>query len=197
MWKSLKTYIAAFGKWGFIMVAILVGDILGIIRSYYTGWLIPTWGWWLILVVILIVSPFIAFHKLRVQRDKLKAILQEDKNTPKLPSPPELYLDYRSSEFGIENDARIIIISAWYRATAGKMRISQVELHLLDKVIPPLNWKIIEIGGEYGLSLSPNTKFELPKGISSGEHKAELFAIANDQSWGPYTFTVSVPEVNS
>ena len=193
MWESLKNYIAAFGKWGLLMAAILVGDVLGIIQSYYTEWLIPTWGWWLILVIILIVSPFIAFHKLRVQRDELQAKLQNDKDTPKLPSPPELNLDYLSSKFGIENDVRIITVSAWYRTTAGKMRISHVKLHLIGESIPPLDWRIIEVSQE--LWYGPDTKFELPIGISSGEHDAELFAFANEKWWGPYTFTVSVPEV--
>ena len=116
-----------------------------------------------------------------------------NKNSPKLPSPPELHLDYLSSKFGIENDVRIITVSAWYRPTTGKMRISQVELHLIGKSIPPLDWRIIEVSQE--LWYGPDTKFELPIGISPGEHDAELFAFANEAWWGPYPFTVSIPVV--
>ena len=73
--KSFREYIAAFGKWGFIVAVILVGDIIGIIQSYNTNFLIPQWAWWLILVVILAISPFIAFHKLRVKRDEMQRII--------------------------------------------------------------------------------------------------------------------------
>ena len=114
-------------------------------------------------------------------------------NSPKLPSPPELYLDYRSSKFGIENDVRIVTVSAWYRSTRGKMRISHVELRLIGETIAPLDWRIIEVSPE--LYFVPDTKFKLPVGISPGEHNAELFAFANEAWWGPYPFTVSVPEV--
>ena len=75
MGKSVKSYIAAFGKWGFLMAAIIVGDVVGIIQSYNTQWLIPSWGWWLILTAILAISPFIAFHKLRMHTEELEGKL--------------------------------------------------------------------------------------------------------------------------
>src|SRR4030042_7220562 len=72
MWKSLKEYVIALGYWGLI---VMVPIILNIISTYqlvsgnqFTG--IPSWVWFQIAFVFLLVIPFIAFHKVRVQRDK-------------------------------------------------------------------------------------------------------------------------------
>jgi len=71
MGESIKQYIKALGYRGAIVTAFLVGDILGIIKSYVSvesgNFLLPVWVWWLILVVILIISPFWVFHKLRLK----------------------------------------------------------------------------------------------------------------------------------
>jgi hypothetical protein len=198
MRKSLKNYIAAFGKWGFFMAAILVGDILGIIQSYYTEWLIPAWGWWLILVIILIVSPFIAFHKLRVQRDELQAQLQKEKNIPKLPHP-ELYITYDEHEFGIAGEGKyadisidkgtpVLSIEAEFRPT-GPMRIETVELCLAGKRLPSLNWKVQEPSAVAWFSA--DNIFNI-SGVSEGEHDVELWALANGEWWRSRSFPLEI-----
>ena len=73
MGKLIKEYFAGFGKVGLIVTAVIVGDVVGILQSYDTQLLIPTWGWWLILVIILIVSPFITFRSLRLELDKYRS----------------------------------------------------------------------------------------------------------------------------
>lgn len=80
MRKTASQYITAFGKWGFLMAAILVSDILGIVQVYEPSISIPQYIWWLILVFILIVSPVIAFHKVRVQRDNIQEELSQISN---------------------------------------------------------------------------------------------------------------------
>jgi len=71
-----------------------------------------------------------------IEQSKSLQIQNQNKNTPKLPSPPELYLEYTNTEVKIENDVQIVIISAFYRiTTVGTMRISQVKLHILDEVL--------------------------------------------------------------
>lgn len=80
MGKSFKAYIAAFGKWGFIVAAIIIGDVIGIIQSNSASFIMPTWAWWSILVVILAITPFIAFHKLRLEQEKLQNKLDAIEN---------------------------------------------------------------------------------------------------------------------
>jgi len=81
MIKSFKEYFAALGKWGFIVAALLIGDILGIIQTYDNLFALPQWGWWLILAVILTVVPFYAFHKLKLKRDELQSQLDIIRNS--------------------------------------------------------------------------------------------------------------------
>ena len=80
MRKSLKEYIAAFGKWGFLMAAFIVGDIIGIVQSIDRDFLLPQWAWWSILAVILTSGPFLAFHKLRLRYDEIQTELTTLKN---------------------------------------------------------------------------------------------------------------------
>jgi hypothetical protein len=73
MWKSLKEYSAALGYWGLIVIAPVILDIIGVyqlaIGSQFTG--IPSWIWFQIAFVFLLLIPFIAFHKVRIRVDNL------------------------------------------------------------------------------------------------------------------------------
>jgi hypothetical protein len=80
MYKSIRQYLAALGKRGFIVAALLVGDIIGIIQSYFTNFAFPQWAWWIILTTILIISPFIAFNNMRRHRDSLMKELEDIRN---------------------------------------------------------------------------------------------------------------------
>jgi hypothetical protein len=71
MLKTIQEYLIAFGKWGYVLAVILFGDIVGIIQSYYQRLILPQWAWWTLLVIILTLSPILAFHKLRTARDEL------------------------------------------------------------------------------------------------------------------------------
>ncbi len=78
---SFKEYFAAFGKWGFIVAAIIVGDIIGIVQSVDQKFILPQLVWWLVLILILVLSPVIAFHHLRLRRDQLQKELDGIKNS--------------------------------------------------------------------------------------------------------------------
>ncbi|MBI2852555.1 MAG: hypothetical protein HYX84_05600 [Chloroflexi bacterium] len=80
MGKSFKEYFAAFGKWGFALAVFVIGDAIGIVQSFVRDWWLPQWGWWLILVGVLLLTPFYAFHKLRMKRDELQNQLDGIKN---------------------------------------------------------------------------------------------------------------------
>jgi hypothetical protein len=79
--ESIEQYLKSLGYWGFLVAALLVGDIYGIVQSYLTtpseNFVLPVWGWWLILVVILIVSPFLAFHTLRLRLVSVEGDLRD------------------------------------------------------------------------------------------------------------------------
>ena len=79
MWKSIRQslaeYILSLGRWGW---AVAVGIILAITGGYLdiSGKAsFPTWAWQILLVMLLILVPFIVFHKLRINRDELQAEL--------------------------------------------------------------------------------------------------------------------------
>ncbi|MFH0942144.1 MAG: hypothetical protein V1823_03885 [Chloroflexota bacterium] len=99
MVQSFKEYLAAFGKWGFAIAALLIGDLFGIYQSYNSKFVLPQWAWLLILAVILVMSPVIAFHKLRLKRDELKRELDNIKNgRPKI----ETTIRGKHDDFDIE-----------------------------------------------------------------------------------------------
>ena len=72
MRQSLREYITALGYWGFIVIAPITLNIIGVYQlasgNQFTG--IPSWVWFQVAFVFLLIIPFIAFHKVRVQRDK-------------------------------------------------------------------------------------------------------------------------------
>jgi len=62
------------------MAIVAIGDVVGIIQSYFTNFAMPTWCWWLILVVILAVAPFLAFRKQIKKTDNIQSQLDDIKN---------------------------------------------------------------------------------------------------------------------
>ena len=72
---TLREYIGALGKW----IWILIADVFGIVQDMLFD--IPILNrfrlefWILLLFIFLIVANIHAFHKVRVQRDKLQGIL--------------------------------------------------------------------------------------------------------------------------
>jgi len=74
MGKSLKEYITALGYWGLIVIAPIILDIIGVIqlttKSQFTS--IPSWVWFQIAFVLLLIIPFIAFHKLRIKNVEIQ-----------------------------------------------------------------------------------------------------------------------------
>jgi len=69
-WASVKFYAQAVGKaWW----ALFVGSVLGVIGGTGLIWHVdlkfPLWLWFLAAVVCLSVAQFLAFHRVRVERD--------------------------------------------------------------------------------------------------------------------------------
>ena len=72
MRKSFVEYITALGHWGWVVFVSVISSTIGTIRLAIED--VPmTQNFWLwILIIVLLVVPFIAFHKVRVQRDEAK-----------------------------------------------------------------------------------------------------------------------------
>lgn len=70
MWKSLKEYVLATGRWGWV---ILVDILLGGVGAYLDisgTWELPRGVWVTMVGVAVLIGPFIAFHKIRQERDE-------------------------------------------------------------------------------------------------------------------------------
>jgi hypothetical protein len=67
--KSLKEYIIALGYWGLVVIAPIILDTIGIYQLVTNNQVIglPSWVWFQIAFVFLLLIPFIAFHKVNSQ----------------------------------------------------------------------------------------------------------------------------------
>ena len=70
MGKSLWEYITALGHWGWFVLIDIFAGLAGAYLDISGKVGFPTWLWMLLLGIAFIVVPFVAFHKVRVQRDK-------------------------------------------------------------------------------------------------------------------------------
>jgi len=72
MWQSFKEYVLATGRWGWV---ILVDILLGGAGAYLDisgTWGLPRWVWVTMVGVGVLIGPFIAFHKVRQERDEAR-----------------------------------------------------------------------------------------------------------------------------
>ena len=78
MRKSLFEYIRALGRWGWVVLGDVIAGIAGAFLDISGIWRFPTWIWLILLIIGFIIVPFLAFHKLKLERDELRAKLQRD-----------------------------------------------------------------------------------------------------------------------
>ena len=69
MRKSLKEYVAALGYWGLIVLVPIGLNVIGIyqIATETEILSVPSWVWFQIALVLTLIIPFIAFHRIRVR----------------------------------------------------------------------------------------------------------------------------------
>jgi len=77
MRQSLKEYITSLGRWVWVVLVDFILAGVGAYLDISNAAPIPTWVWLTLLLIGLIVAPFVAFHKLRLQRDELKSQLDD------------------------------------------------------------------------------------------------------------------------
>jgi hypothetical protein len=69
MLASFKEYVTSLGHWGWLVMADVIFAITGASLDVTGRVGFPTWLWFALLLVGLMVAPFLAFHKAREQRD--------------------------------------------------------------------------------------------------------------------------------
>lgn len=117
-------------------------------------------------------------------------------DSTKMPSPPQLGINYQKHKMEFDGQVPIITVYAEYRPSGlGKMRVESIELRLLGQRVSCLDWKVAEISQD--LWIDSDNRFRLPDGIGRGEHDVKLVAFANGEWWSSQSFTITVPEVNS
>lgn len=73
MWQSFKEHVLATGRWGWvILVDILLGGAGAYLDISGTWGLLPRWVWVTMVVVGVLTGAFIAFRKVRPERDEAK-----------------------------------------------------------------------------------------------------------------------------
>lgn len=73
MQQSLREYIPSVLRRWWAMLVFGVGDILGIITTVAgKALLFPAWAWFSIGTLALFIAMFLAFHKVRVERDEVR-----------------------------------------------------------------------------------------------------------------------------
>jgi hypothetical protein len=72
MWQSFKEYVLATGRWGWVILVDILLAAAGAYLDISGKWGLPTWVWATMLVVAVLIAPFIAFHKVRKERDEAR-----------------------------------------------------------------------------------------------------------------------------
>lgn len=82
MKQSLKVYFAMIGYWGLLVIVPIALNIVGIYQlatgEQFIG--IPSWVWFLTAFVLLLIIPFIGFHKLMLKLNETQNNLDNAKN---------------------------------------------------------------------------------------------------------------------
>jgi hypothetical protein len=75
MWKSIRDFFLAMcaAWWG--MIPGFVGTIVGAIQAVSATFVVPPWAAWAISIVGFWCAAFWAYHKMRIERDELRAKL--------------------------------------------------------------------------------------------------------------------------
>jgi hypothetical protein len=78
MWKSWGEYLSAFGFWGFLMLAPLSLDVLTVyqVASGDPNLPGPVWVYVALGFLLTFLVPFLAFHKMRLERDAAQELLK-------------------------------------------------------------------------------------------------------------------------
>ena len=215
-WEDTEHFrqISALWFWGVEVICggALFGIIGGLLGDYWTPKdATPFWqsayptigggtgvviGFVIVFILIYLWNLFRAPYKQRDEaRNALIAIPGKTPYSLKMPSPPQLNINYEKHKFYFDSGIPIVIVFAEYRPQGlGDMQIESIQLELQGQRIPCIDWQIITISQDKWIH--SDNKFRLPDDISIGKHESKLATFANGEWWGSHSFTIEVPEVN-
>jgi hypothetical protein len=99
MRESLCEYIQSFGKWVWAVVIDYIFGAVGVYQTITSVTTLSRIGWGIIFVLAFTIPPFIAFHLLRLQRDKLIQKVNETQlNDPIVLKAQEKHLENVKAE---------------------------------------------------------------------------------------------------
>ncbi|MBA7658536.1 hypothetical protein ES703_66492 [subsurface metagenome] len=179
------------------VAAAVIGSILDIC----TGLTVPVWIWMTIALLGLIIAMFLAFHQVRLSRDRLEEQLDDKRSdTPILKKPsPVLYIEIREHRFSSSatpgfpsTKGTVIWLRLLVQFNAPKtMLIEAIELNLGGKRIPANDYKSSKLSG---ISLPTYFYFEIPNSVTPGEHPVQLTVLTDAGEWCSDEFRITLPQ---
>jgi hypothetical protein len=147
LFRSFREYVKALGFWGLIVIAPIILDIIGVYQlasnnNDFTG--VPSWVWFQIAFIFLLVIPFIAFHKLRLKlEENEKEIARLKSNRPEITTKivkdnKDFYIEVLNIGESAEFEAQIEVVKGeilvpslplQYYPYWEKTNTSKVEIH--------------------------------------------------------------------
>ena len=175
--------------------------ILGLILFIFKGLTVPSWVLIPLALLGLFIAQFLAFHRVRVDRDKLHEQLDDkrsDTSILKKPSPV-LYTEIREHQFGSSatpgfpsTEGTVIWLRLLVQFNAPKpMLIEAIELNLSGNPIPANDYKSSELSG---ISIPMYFYFEIPNSVTPGEHPVQLTVLTDSGRWCSDESRITFPQ---
>ena len=181
MRKSLKEYITALGYWGYLVLVANISGIAGMVLDVTETSGFPTWVWLVLLICGLVVAPFLAFNKVRVQRDIALSQLGQNGITKAI-----IVVSIRSYQFVATKDGWLQLLFLPRIDAMPEVRVEDIKLELKGER-HDTNWQPMDEprAGEIGHYIQADIPMLKP-----GSYKARIIACI-DNTWHPSkSFTV-------
>ena len=176
MRESIKEYLPALLRWWYLLLAFIIGDVLGIVTIISPIKHVSGWVWITIGIVALLIAQFMAFHTVRVERDKFKS---------QLVAKPSLWI--RGMHFLLLTDPRVKENTMWNTAWAFNVSIANMSPDT------PLNIRGIIISLNPNMRLrpfigKPNSEYKNDNEVPVGNLGGNLYLQPNESKEGVLLF---------
>ena len=167
MRQSLKEYVSAMGHWGWVVLVDVLGAAIGAYLDISGKGGFPTWVWLTMLGLAFLIAPFIAFHKVRLQRDDALR-LKSDVIANRIIAVSNYGYEFKALDDGLR-----LYLNPEIHAIPG-VRVEDIQLEMKGKRYDT-DWKPMSesISGDIGEAIYLN----LPKSFKSGTYQSRIVAI--------------------